>query len=623
MNANVFGVFLTVAAVPLVTLLMIIYYSKNKFNNARTKIFKVMLWTLLIGCLLEILKVVLINMSVSKTLLEAVSRVDFCFETIWWYVLEMYTVISYQKETINDLKSAIKINKFTIGLTIYFLILIILILILPALSTVKDVNPNKIIYMPVKVIIISIFVIGIEFVEAIYYIIKTRKDSYFKDDRLVSYTISIAIVVYYIIQSLFQYLSFPMIFFTVFYYLAYYLNENPDLKLLKETNNSRRDIEKSNKTKTYFLSNLSYGIKTPIDLMVGLCDEVNNSSTYNEIDAKRNVNEILKYGNELIGVVNNVLDVSKFENGDITITEIQYSTADLIGSIINTAKKKIGAKPVKIIVNVDQNISSKLYGDYTKLYQSLLNVVNNAVKYTEVGRITIEVTSKKTDALEQLLFKISDTGIGIPDEEKDTVFSRNDIVLDNVNSFNEGLGLGLVITKQYIESMGGKIWFDSTYRVGSSFYIDISQKIVDNTPIGTLNNLNDDALSNNIDCSNYRALIVDDNMLNVKVAKKLLERYKFQVEYITDGEECIERIKNFEKFDIIFIDHVMSNIDGIELLHILKSLDGYEIPPLVALTANAVAGMKEMYIKEGFDEYLSKPVNLHEFNRIINKYFNK
>ena len=151
MASNLFGVLFTVASVPLVVLLLIIYYAKNKFSNARTKLFRIMMWTLLIGCFLEITKVLLINNDTHKILLEAVSRLDFTFKTIWWYVLELYTVISYQKETLDDLKSVIKYNKFTKGLTIYYAILIVLILLIPSLSTVNDIDINKIIYVPTKV----------------------------------------------------------------------------------------------------------------------------------------------------------------------------------------------------------------------------------------------------------------------------------------------------------------------------------------------------------------------------------------------------------------------------------------------------------------------------------------
>ena len=615
MITNIFGIFLTAASIPVVTLLLMMYYSKNQFNNARTKLFKMTMWSLIIGSIIEIGKVFAILNTTNILILEIISRIDFSIKTIWWYTLEMYTIVSYQKETINDFKSAVKYNGFTKGLTIYYIIALLIILFIPAITIVRDINLNNIIYMPTFVLYISIFVIGIQLVLSIYYIIKTRKDKYYKDDRLVSYTVSISIILYYIIQSFFQNISFPMLFFTLFYYLAYFLNENPDLKILKETNITRLAIEKSNKTKTNFLSNISNGIKPPIDSIVNICNEVNNTPVYNDLNSKREVGEILKNGNELINIINNVLDASEYDNNEISITEIQYSLSDLLEKTVESTKQKIGSKPIRIILNVDPMISSKLYGDYTKIFESLMNILSNAAKFTEVGRITIELTSKKDDTNEHLLFAITDTGIGMKEDEKEKVFSNN--TSDN----DDGLGLGLVITKKFIEKMGGKIWFESSYRIGSTFYIELNQKIADKTPIGTVNFDKEEDKLNIFDCSNYRVLIVDDNLLNVKVAKRLLEKYNFKVEYLTNGDECINKIKSFEKYDMIFIDDVMSKIDGIELMHVLKSLPGYSIPPLVALTANAIVGMKEIYIKEGFDEYLAKPININEFDRVINKYF--
>ena len=622
MSPNVFGVLLTFASIPLVVLLLIVYYSKNQFNNAKTKLFRVMLWTLLIGAIVEIVKVFLINIDASRIALEIVSRCGFALETIWWYVLEMYTIISYKKETINNLKDTINYNKGTKILTIYYIVLVAATLFIPNVSTVKDIDINNIIYMPTMVVIVSIFVIGIQFVLSIYYYIKTRKDNYFKDDRLISVTVSISIIVYYIVQVLFPHVSFPMIFFTLFYYLTYFLNENPDLKLLKETNISRATIEASNKTKTNFLTNISNGIKTPIDSIVNTCNEINSSPVYNSDESKRKVDMILKHGNELIGVINNVLDVSKIESGDIVVTEIQYNTVDLIEGIIEVAKEKIGSKPIKIMIGIDKNISSILYGDYTKIYQSLVNIVSNAVKYTEVGRITIELTSIKDNDNEHLSFAITDTGTGIKDEEKETVFNRNENLSEST-TLGEGLGLGLIITKKYIEAMGGRIWFESRFRTGTTFYIDLNQKIIDPKPIGDITNYKNTQSINLFDCSKYKALIVDDNLLNIKVAERLLKKYNFNVEYVTNGQECIDKIKSFEKYDVIFIDDVMSELDGIGLLHVLRNLQGYDIPPLIALTANAISGMKEIYIKEGFDDYLPKPINIYEFDKVINKFFNK
>ena len=171
--------------------------------------------------------------------------------------------------------------------------------------------------------------------------------------------------------------------------------------------------------------------------------------------------------------------------------------------------------------------------------------------------------------------------------------------------------------------MGGKIWFETQYRVGTTFYIEVEQKIVDATPLGSAVVSSTTETPEKLDCSQFRVLIVDNNLLNIKVAKRLLENYKFNVESVTSGKECVDKIKEEEKYDAIFMDHMMPEMDGIETLHVLKKLDGYTLPPIIALTANAIAGMKEMYLNEGFDDYLAKPINTHELDRVVNRFFKK
>ena len=622
MSANLFGNFLTVAAIPLLILLLIIYYSKNQFDIIRTKLFKLVLYLLLIGGFIEIFTTLLINYEVNKKIIDIFSRIGFAFKTYWWYFLNIYTIAVFENIPGNKIKDVIKYNKFTIGLTIYYLILVICILTIPALSPVKEIDINCIIYMPRFVLGISVFVIGIEFVLAIYYLIKSKNNKELESDKIVLYTVELGIIVYFILQGIFPYVSFPLIIFTVFVYLTYFLNENPDIRILKEINNSQEIIEKSNKTKTEFLSNISYEIKMPMNLIISLCDELNNNPIYNEEEVKKGVKEIVQYGNDLIDIINNILDISKIESGQISVSETNYKINDIISNLINIAQQKIGSKPVQLILNVNQNTSSVLYGDSSKLYQALLNVVTNAVKYTEVGKITIDVLSSKNGNVEHLLFKVNDTGIGIKDEDKEKIFVKGSKLNNNVSVEEEGSGLGLAITKQYIESLGGKIWFESQYRVGTTFYVDIEQKIVDSTPIGSLNNRVKSNSDEKLDCSNRKALIVDDNLLNIKVAKKLLEKYKFTVDCLQNGLDCIDKMKEEEKYDIIFIDHVMPEIDGIETLHVLKGLN-QPLPPIIALTANAIVGMKEMYLNEGFDDYLSKPIDTHELDRIVNRFFNK
>ena len=274
-------------------------------------------------------------------------------------------------------------------------------------------------------------------------------------------------------------------------------------------------------------------------------------------------------------------------------------------------------------MDISPLIPSKLYGDQTKLFQILLNILTNAVKYTEVGKIKLSLYCDINNDIANLHFKVSDTGYGIKKEDFDKVFKKFSRLDEAKTNEIEGTGLGLVITKKYTNLLGGNIWFESEYQVGTTFYADIPQKIIDNTKIVFEENKEIDVKEEKLDCSNYRVLLVDDNKLNLKVASKLLSMYKFNIDTLESAKECIYKIKEGEVYDIIFMDHMMPEMDGIEAMHILKKLDDYKVPPIVALTANAITGMKEMYLKEGFDDYLSKPINVSELDKIINKYFRK
>ena len=283
---------------------------------------------------------------------------------------------------------------------------------------------------------------------------------------------------------------------------------------------------------------------------------------------------------------------------------------------------KLDQNKVKLNINISSDVPKFMIGDELKIYQILMNILTNAAKYTEVGRIKMEVTSTKDREYEVLHFKISDTGYGIKPEDYNKLFTKFNRLDDATNKEIEGTGLGLVITKKYVDIMGGKIWFESEYEVGTTFYIDIPQKIVDSRTLQEAGNQIEQEIENKtLDCSNYRILIVDDNRLNVKVAVRLLEKYNFKIDCLYSGKDCVYKIKEGIHYDLIFMDHMMPEMDGIRVLHIIQKLDDYYIPPVIALTANAMNGMREMYLKEGFADYISKPIKVEELERIINKYF--
>ncbi|MDD6879279.1 MAG: ATP-binding protein [bacterium] len=407
-------------------------------------------------------------------------------------------------------------------------------------------------------------------------------------------------------------------------YLLYFMFENPDLYLIKELELAKKKADDSNKSKTDFLSNMSHEIRTPMNAILGFSEGILNDSKFNIENARKDITNIYSAGNNLLEIINNILDISKIETGEEKIELKEYSVSSIVLELKSIIEARITDNKIKFITDIDSKIPSKLLGDKTKIFQVLLNILSNSVKYTEVGQIKLTIRSEIVDNKCLLKFKISDTGYGIKKEDYDKLFEKFSRLEIATKKEIEGTGLGLVITKRLVTLMGGRVWFESEYGAGTTFYVEISQKIIDKNPIGDIhveNTIRDE--HDYLDCSRFKALIVDDNKLNLKVAEKVLSNYKFKISTLLSGKECIDEIKQGKKYDIIFLDHMMPNMDGIEVLHILRKLDDFDIPPVVALTANAITGMKEMYLNEGFDDYLSKPINTSELDKLINKYFDE
>ena len=614
-----FSLLLTYSSICFMLLLMAIYFNKQIFSTTRTKLYKIMIIMTAIFTLTEIIPIYAVA-KFDNDLIEKISWKIHWIVGIGWFTLFFYYSLSIIKKI--DGKSLFKslfVDNTVKVVTIIMSLLAIAYVFLPYYSLEENGGIN---YLPGKTAMIMIGLTYLLFGLIIFMLLKNKENTT-KTEKL-SIFVAIAILSGSVILQLFlSHISFIPLGISLFMYSLYFNLENPDITIIDEIANAQGDIEKSNQTKTDFLSNMTYEIKVPMNLISSLCDELVNMSTFDEKIVREDIEQIQTSGNNLLDIINNILDISKIESGKDTLQEREYAINDLITNVSNIAKSKLGTKPVKLEINVDQNVSSKLYGDSAKLYQSLLNIMGNAVKYTEVGRISFNLTSTKSSGFEKLLFKISDTGTGIKEEDQDKLFSKFTRLENAVENEIEGSGLGLVITKQYIESMGGKIWYETQYRVGTTFYIEVTQKIIDSTTIGASIATVKKSTGEKLDCSQFVALIVDDNNLNIKVAKRLLEGYKFQIESVTAGKDCVYKIKEGTHYDIIFMDHMMPEMDGIETLHVLKKLDGYKLPPIVALTANAIAGMKEMYLSEGFDDYLSKPINTNELDRVINKFFNK
>ena len=615
--ANVLsGLQLTIGSLFMILLLCLVYFSKERFSSIRNKLYRYMLIVIIVLIVTEIITSLLIYYNANEVLNLFMCRLHWATGIVWFSLLYFYSIVFLNDLKSDNLLELIKRDKKTKIVTFMFLMSLFIYLFVPF----ERLKSSYINYIPGAA---SYFVLTFCFfavVAIIVHMLKYAKDAPKRKIFSIWFMI-IELVIVFIFQFCFPTIAFFAIGSAFQMYFLYFSIENPDLKIIKELEELKSDIEKSNKAKSDFLSNMSHEIRTPMNAIVGLSEGIINDPNFDLESVKNDIKSISSAGNSLLDIINNILDISKIESGDESLEEKEYSIANIIMELSSIIDARIADRPIKLIMDIDKNLPTKLYGDSTKLFQILLNILTNAAKYTEVGKIKLTLTSDIARDKVNLHFKIADTGFGIKKEDYNKMFEKFSRLQSATQNEIEGTGLGLVITKKYVDLMNGKIWFDSEYEVGTTFYIDITQQIISSQKIGQINEpIKSVSDIDYLDCTGKKVLIVDDNKLNIKVATRLLEQYKFEIETVTSGKECIYKIKEGNNYDIIFLDHMMPGMDGIEVVHILRKLEGYKLPYIVALTANAITGMRQMYLNEGFDEYLSKPINISELNKIINKY---
>ena len=612
------GMILSIGGLILNLILIIIYFSQKRFFSIKNKLYRYILILSLSLIITEILAVTSVMLNLDYFIIFICYRINWLNGIVLFSFYFYYCLCYIEQLKYDSIIDLIKNNKTAKYVTISFVLLTIVYFFLPF----DMIDKNNISYVPgvapYFVLIICMYVVLL----IAFVAIRNIKDKA-KEKKTLLISIFIILILVYGAQMLFQNVSILEVGAVFATYVLYFLIENPDIKLANELESVKNNIEKTSTAKSDFLFNMSHEIRTPMNAIVGFSDELLNDKTLSDSEIKKDVENINLAGNNLLEIINNILDISKIESEEDTLDNKEYSIANILAELDSIIRARIGNKNIKLIMDISPDTPSKLYGDATKLLQILLNILTNAVKYTEVGKIKLSLLCDINNDIVKLHFKVSDTGYGIKKEDFDKVFKKFSRLDEAKTNEIEGTGLGLVLTKRYTNLLGGNIWFESEYQVGTTFFVDIPQKIVDNTKISFEENKEQEVKEEKLDCSNYRVLIVDDNKLNLKVASKLLSMYKFNIDTVQSGKECIYKVKEGQEYDIIFMDHMMPEMDGIEVMHILKKLEDYNIPPIVALTANAITGMREMYLEEGFDDYLSKPINVAELDKVINKYFKK
>jgi len=381
------------------------------------------------------------------------------------------------------------------------------------------------------------------------------------------------------------------------------------------SNQQKKEIEEMNQAQNRFFSSMSHEIRTPINTIIGLNEMIMREEISDEVaeDAK-NIQAASKM---LLALINDILDMSKIESGKMDIVSVTYDVGTMLSDIVNMTWSRAKEKGLEFHVDVDQTMPTRLYGDEVRIKQVLINILNNAVKYTKEGSVTLSIQCKKSYGKKALItYTVTDTGMGIKKESIPHLFTAFKRVDQAENRYIEGTGLGLSIVKQIVDLMGGKITVNSVYTKGSTFIVELNQEIADASELGDLNLESRHMLGSrehykqSFEAPKAHILLVDDNEANLMVATKLLRDTRVQIDTAMSGEEALTKTVQM-RYDTIFMDHLMPEMDGIECLHAIRSQVGglNRETPTVALTANAGSENQALYSREGFDGYLLKPVS--------------